>query len=435
MKKMKVGSYVGLGFIGIILIVGLICAGSIVETVEKGTYQVKQAAISGEMSAKMTPGLWFQNFGDIDTWPKAETYFFTHDNDTKGDVDEDTSIEVRFNDGSMCKISGTLRIILPTTESDAISLVTDRGHKTYVDLQEKLIKPTVRNVLRSTANLMSARESYSEKRLDFITWTRDQIENGVYKTEEEIKEVEDLVTGEKTWKKVKKIRTHEGTPLYEANPMKDTGIVLANFEIKSFVYEEKVRNQIAAQQEARMAVETAKAKAEEAKQEELKAVAEGKKNVAIAKYEKEQEKVKAVVDAQKAKEVEELNAERDKNVAVIAGNKRKEVAQLDRDAAKLKKEELILLGEGESERKRLVLEADGALEQKLAAIVEMNRDAMDAMAKRPVPANYFAGSGGNGTTGSSGYDEEMVRVLKLMNMQLVKGLNIDMEVQGMHPKQ
>ena len=33
------------------------------ETVEKGTYQVKQAAVSGSMSAKMTPGLWIQMFG------------------------------------------------------------------------------------------------------------------------------------------------------------------------------------------------------------------------------------------------------------------------------------------------------------------------------------------------------------------------------------
>ena len=266
---MKIGKYVGLGFIGVLLIVGLICAGSIVETVEKGTYQVKQAAISGEMSAKMTPGLWMQNFGDIDPWPKAETYFFTHDNDTKGDVDEDTSIEVRFNDGSMCKISGTLRIILPTTEADALKLVTERGHKTYADVQEKLIKPTLRNVLRSTANLMSARESYSEKRLDFITWSRDQIENGVYKTKAETKQVEDLVTGEKTWKEVKTIRTNnDGTPMYEHNPMDNTGIVLANFEIKSFVYEKKVQVQISAQQEARMAVETAKAEAEKAKQGE-----------------------------------------------------------------------------------------------------------------------------------------------------------------------
>ena len=424
---MKAGKIVGLSFIGIILIVGIICAGSIVETVEKGTYQIKQAAISGEMSAKMTPGLWFQNFGDIDTWPKAETYFFTHDNDTKGDVDEDTSIEVRFNDGSVCKISGTLRIIMPTTEQDAISLVVDRGHKTYRDLQEKLIKPTVRNVLRSTANLMSARESYSEKRLDFITWTRDQIEKGVYKTKEEVKQVEDLVTGEKTYKQVKVILTDEaGNALHEANPIKGTGIVLANFEIKNFVYESKVRDQISKQQEARMAVETAKAKAEEAKQEELKAVAEGKMNVAKAKYEKEQVKIQAVVDAQKEKEVQELNAARDKNVAVIAGEKRKAVALLDRDAAELKKQELILLGEGEAKRKRLVLEADGALEQKLLAYKEVNQFYANAIKNYQgnwVPTTVLGGSSGTG-----GEMNGAQALINLLTVKTAHDLSLDMSV-------
>lgn len=430
-KKLGLKSYVGMAFVGALVLIGLICLPQLVDTVEKGTYQIKQAAISGEMSAKMTPGLWGQWFGDIDVWPVGETYFFTHDNDTKGDVDADTSIEVRFNDGSMCKISGTLRIVMPRTESDALRLVTERGHKTYPDVQEKLIKPTVRNVLRSTANLMSARESYSEKRLDFITWARDQIEKGVYKTKAETKQVEDLVTGEKTWKEVKIIKTEDnikgGVPLHEANPMENTGILLKNFEIKSFVYEKKVQVQISAQQEARMAVETAKAEAEKAKQGELKAIAEGKMKVATAKYEKEQDKVRAVVEAQKEKEVLELNAERDKNVAVIAGNQRKEVATLDRDAARLKKEELILLGEGQAEKKKLVLAADGALEQKLEAIVTMNRDAMTALAKRPVPSTYFAG--GSGENGA-GYDDELTKTIKMINVNMLRALKLDMEVKS-----
>jgi regulator of protease activity HflC (stomatin/prohibitin superfamily) len=426
---MSIKKMVVLSFICVFLLVGIVCSGKILETVEKGTYQIKQAAISGTMDAKMTPGMWLQNFGDIDVWPKAETYFFTHDNDTKGDSDTDTSIEVRFNDGSVCKISGTLRIILPNTKDEALNLVTQRGHKTYKDVQEKLIKPTLRNVLRSTANLMSARESYSEKRLDFTNWARDQIEKGVYQTKEETKQVEDLVTGEKTWKLVKTILTDgSGKPLHEDNPMLGTGIELKNFEIKSFVYEKKVQTQISAQQEARMAVETAKAEAEKAKQGELKAIAEGKMKVATAKYEKEQDKVRAVVEAQKDKEVFELNAARDKNVAVIAGEQRKEVATLDRDAAKLKKEELILLGQGEAERKKLVLAADGALEQKLKAVVQMNRDAMDALSKRAVPTNYFAGGGEGGKGGS--YDDELLKTVRMMNIQMTKQLNLDTTIKG-----
>ena len=49
----------------------------------------------------------------------------------------------------------------------------------------------------------------------------------------------------------------DGNILYEANPMKGTGIEIANFEIKTFIYEKNVREQIEEQQKARMAVETA----------------------------------------------------------------------------------------------------------------------------------------------------------------------------------
>ena len=96
-------------------------------TVESGTYHIKQAAITGTMTAKMQPGMYGLFFGGNEEWPKAETYYFTSEKDTKDDIDEDLSIEVRFNDGSLANISGTIRIILPTSEEEAIGLTTDYG--------------------------------------------------------------------------------------------------------------------------------------------------------------------------------------------------------------------------------------------------------------------------------------------------------------------
>ena len=413
---MSVKQYVITGFVAVLIIIGLVCASSIIETVDKGTYQIKQAAITGKMSAKMVPGVWLQMFGDIDPWPKAETFFFTADKDGKDDTDVDMSIEVRFNDGSLCKVSGTARVLLPTTEQDAIALVTERGHKTYGDLEQKLILPTVRNVLRSTANLMSARESYGEKRADFINWARDQIENGLYDTDETIAEVEDLITGEKVRKAVKVIRKDKnGLPVYQYNPLRETGIRLDNFEIKVFNYERKVQEQIAKQQEARMNVETAKAKAEEAKQDELKAIAEGKKNVAIAKYEKEQEKIKAVVDAQKDKEVAELQAE-----------KKLEVAKLEKAAAAETKQANILEGEGLAEKKRLILQADGALQQKLDTYATVNRYYADAI--KNYQGNWVPTVTMGESNGVAGNGAE--QLIKMLSVKTAKDLALDMNIQG-----
>lgn len=404
---------IGIAIIAIIAIVGLLCGAYLVETVEKGTYQIKQAAISGNMSAKMTPGLWFQLFGDIEPWPKAETFFFTSDKDEGKDIDQ--SIEVRFVDGSLCNISGTLRIILPTSEQQAIALTTIRGHKTYKDLESKLILPTVRNVLRLTANLMTARDSYASKRADFITFARDQIVNGMYQTTTVERKIKDLISGEMVTKTFKVIKTIDGkpgsAPLYHLNPLKNTGITLANFEIKKFVYDEKVRKQIATQQEALMAVETAKAKAQEAEQNKLTIEAQGKADVAKARYEKEQEKIRAVVDAEKEKEVQ-----------VIAATRRKEVAILDKEAAAEKKQEQILLGEGEAERKRLVLAADGALEKKLATYERVMNVWADAYSKRKVPSVMMGGGNGKDV------DANALSMSEVMSLMAMKQLGLDLTV-------
>jgi len=400
---------VGIILIFIVIIFGLIIGKSIVETVEKGTYQVKQAAVTGKMSAKMTPGLWFQLFGDIEPWPKAETFFFTADKVEGAKIDQ--SIEVRYVDGSLCNISGTLRIVMPTLQSQAIALTTERGHKTYRDLEQKLILPTVRNVLRLTANLMTAKDSYSTMRADFITWARDQIMNGMYVTTSEERKIKDLISGEmvtKTFKVIK--RDVVGNPIYQKNPLADTGILLVNFEIKKFVYEDKVNKQIATQQEALMAVATAKAKAQEAEQNKLTLEAQGKANVAKARYEEEQVKVRAVVVAQREKEVQ-----------VIGAEQRKDVAKLDKEAAELKKQEQILLGQGEAERKRLVLAADGALKQKLETYENVMGVWADAHSKRLVPTVIMGGS--KGPT-----DGDSLSMSEVISLMAVKQLGLDFSI-------
>ena len=90
-----------IGVAGICAIIAIIIAitlgNKIAETNVKGFYQIKQAAFTGKMTSKMTPGMWCQCFGDITTWPKSETMFFTSDEDEGGGSNP---ISVRFVDGS-----------------------------------------------------------------------------------------------------------------------------------------------------------------------------------------------------------------------------------------------------------------------------------------------------------------------------------------------
>jgi regulator of protease activity HflC (stomatin/prohibitin superfamily) len=424
-KAFDAGKKKALTILIVCLLASIFLAPKIVNTVKKGTYQIKQTAIFGNMYAKMEPGLWSQWWGDIDTWNKAFTFYFTHDADTKYDSPKNLSIEIRFVDGSKCDMSGTARVLMPTIGQLAINLVTEHGYANEKEVQYKLILPTIRNVLRMTANMMTAQESYSSKRIDFNNWARDQIENGLYQTMDEEREVVDPISGEIVHKTFKIIKTVDGKPgsppLYMANPLEGTGITLKNFEIKSFEYKDKVKAQISKQQEALMAVATAITEAKKAEQQKLTIEAQGKAKVAQAKYEEEQTKVRAVVVAERNKEVHELDAARDKAVAVIAGEKRKEVAKLDKDAAKLKKEELILLGQGEATRKKLVLAADGALEKKLATYEQVMGVWAKAFSKRPVPTVMMGG-------GKSGVDGDAIAMSDVLSLMALKQLGLDLSI-------
>jgi len=387
----------------------------IFSTVDSGTYHIKQAAITGTMTAKMVPGMYGLLFGSNEIWPKAETYYFTADRDTREDVAEDLSIEVRFNDGSIARISGTIRVILPNNEEEAIELVTKSGYRSYRALRDKLILPTLRNAIRNTANLMSSRESYSTNRSDFVNWSWDQIQNGVYETEEESRMVADEITGEEIKRTFKVIRKDgSGNIIRGKNPLLETGINLANFEVKQFRYSSAVSQQIETQQKAFMAVATAVAEAKQAEQEKIKVEAQGKKEVTIAKYEKEQEKIRAVTDAEKDKRVAELKAE--KELAV---------ARLERQAAGETKQKFILLGEGEAARKKLVMAADGALKQKLEAWLQSQQYWAQAYQSRAVPSYYIAGGGDKGA-GSP--DMQSQQFMSFINAMMAKQLGLDLEI-------
>jgi len=388
-----------LGLIGLVVaVIGVLFVGcQCFNTVDRGSYHIKQAAVSGQMTAIMTPGVYARNFGDIQVWPKADTFYFTKDAD-EGDK-KDQSITVRFVDGSTAQISGTVRISMPTNEAEAVSLVTTSGYKSFDDLQHNLILKVVRNALMLTANTMTARESYAEKRNDYVFWAWDQIQNGIYETEESTKEVVDATTGEKSSKTFKIIkRDKDGKPMYQASPLKGTGIIVSNFEIKDIAYSKTVEDQISEQQKASMSVATAKAEALKAEQDKLKIEAEGKAKVATAQYEQEQEKIKEVVQAQK----------------------RLEVAKLDKESAALKKAKDILEGEGEAEKRKLIMSADGALSQKLNAWVEVNKVYATEFAKQKWAPDIQMGNSSGSNTAQA--------MIDLLTTKTARDLGLDLNM-------
>jgi hypothetical protein len=398
----------------IALIVAVSIGGNAFEDVPAGKYQVRQQWVTGNMDAKMTPGMWKQ-FGTIMEFPLARTFYGTADNDGAGDSEDDKSVTVRYADGSEASISFTARAEMPKTTAEAIALVKIHSFRSYEEVENKLLLPVFRRALRSTATLMTARESYSEKRNDFLVWTWDQVQNGPYITKATERTVIDPLSGEEVTRTFQEIVLDEhGNKTHAQNPLKGKGIYLDNFEIKDFNYLGKVNEQIVTQQEAMMNIATAKAKSQEAEQEAIRLASVGKAAVVKAKYEKEVQKVMAVTEALKNKEVAELKAEQEYQVAILA----------KKSAAETKAKD-ILLGQGEAERKRLVMAADGALKQKLDAYVTVQKNwatAIQNYSGNWVPTTVLGGSG----AGESGNGAQTM--IDLLTVKTAKDLQLDTDV-------
>ena len=415
----------------VLLLVVYFFSKQLVTYVESGTYQVKQSWIDGKVSATMNPG-WYLKLGDIYIWPIAETFYFTKGQDSRYDTKDDHSVIVQFNEGSDCNVSGTCRVTLPRNSQEATDLIVKHGYRSWEDLKYKLVQPQVRLALVLSANQMTARESYSEKRADFVTMTADQLLNGLYAYDEVEKEVEDPVTGKKVLRTVKVFKKDEhGAPIRRGNPFKLVGVIVDNFEVRGWHYSPKVIEQIGKQQQAYMDIQTAIANAQKAEQDRITAEAEGKAKVAKARYEQETVKAQEVVKAQKDKEVAELGALRDKQVAETAGNRDLQVAMLNARAAEQRKLAAILEAEGASRATKMKMEADNYRAMEIQATIDIQRAWADAYAKKPVPV-IFNGRSGD-TSGSDPSGQNVSSVQSMVDLILLNTLQSNPNLMKMRP--
>ena len=389
-----------LGLIGVVLalLVGLLMLHSLVGTNNAGFIAVRQAAGTGKLTAYTTAGMYPRMFGDVTVYKQSDIIYFSK-HDAEGGSKDD-SVEVRFNDGATAQVTGNVRIDLPADPEKILAI-----HKVFRSY-DSLVKDTVRQVIGEstilTAALMTTEESYTTKRAEFSQMVDDQIRNGVYLTEAKSIEVKDKASGETVIKNVVSIQRDEnGLPLRKESPFAKYGIRVSQAIVKEIDYAPEVVKQIESKQQALQQVVSAKANAEKAIQDRLTAEEVGRKNVAVAKYEQEVKKATAVTQAEQSFEVSKLNRSTEEQ------NKAANIAK----------------GEGEGEYRRKVMQADGALQQKLDAYVKTQQAWAEAFAnsKNPVVPGVVMG-GGNGGNGNNA----ALNLMEVMGVKAAKDLALDL---------
>lgn len=294
----------------------VVSLGKIGEDVKNETIVVNQYPFTGNMEYWTSPGFHWQWWGKTTTYYKTQQLWFG--SDSESGEQQGNPIPVIFNDASDGMIYGSLRVKLPTDPKFLARIQTD--YNGMDRLMNDLVRPTVTKVIYASGPLMSAFESYAEKKNDLIEYITDQLNNGVYKTAVKQTKVTDAITGEEKTVKIATLIPDSlsagGYKRSESSPFAYYGLEIGQVAVSKIAYSDKVNSQIARQQEANMLIATSKAQAAAAQQESIRAEEEGKAIAMKAKW--EQEKIKAV---------EVTKAEQEYEVARLSALKAKEDAK------------------------------------------------------------------------------------------------------------
>lgn len=315
--NIKHGFLALMGIVGVFLI---IFAFQIFGTNDAGYYQVKQAAVNGNMTIIKEPGVFWKMFGTTHEYKISDNYNFS----------KDDTINVRFSDAATADVSGAIKFRLSLDEKIMQRLHQDfRG---YDAVQHELIRQVVAAALKQTATFFRAEEVYSTRRSEFINLINDQIREGIYATTYSENFAKDEDGNSFLKRNVNITHDKDGNPVIaDESAFKAYGIEIIQFVINDIDFDDKTDELIAKRKEAEQEKVVAKANAERAKQDAITATENGKAKIAEAEAVALVKKKTAVIQAEQEKEIAEQNAMKaieEKKAIIAKGEAEAEAAKL-----------------------------------------------------------------------------------------------------------
>lgn len=363
----------------------------------------------GKQFVQYAPGVYYAGFFAKErSWPNQISVSYqadAPDMDLKDGTIEIGKQTIRFGgDATSANISGIVQYILPMDEKEMIDM--HNAHRTPQSLVQKRLAPYTKECLQSSAQLMSSEAHYSGGRAQMAQDFSDQLKNGVFILKTVDKVVYDSLEKEnKRVYETNPLTDKNGNPKRKVSSIKEYGVTVADAAITDVDYEERVDNMLAKKIDASTKASVAKQELLTAQQQQLTAKAKGEQKLVEIEYQQKQEQTKQVVAAQTKVEVAKQDMEQQRIQAQAA----------DLEARKIK-----TLADAEAYAKQRVMQADGALDKKLAAYKEVQRfwaDAFKGYQGNVVP--YYQSGGGNGGNGAFNF-------MELMGAKAAKDLSLEL---------
>jgi hypothetical protein len=368
---------------------------------------------TGEQIVQFAPGIFYAGFfAKEKAWPNQISVTYQ---DASAQLEiEDNGIEVgqimvRFSDATTANVKGITQFILPSDEKEMILI--HNTHRTPQSLVVKRLAPYTKECLQSSAQLMSSEKHYGGGRAQMSQDFMDQLKDGVYllKTEENI--VFDSLEREPKRVYQTKVQYDKKTnaPKRKLSSIKEYGITVADAAITDVDYEDQVDEKLKKIIDAVTKSSISKQELMTAQQQTLTAKAKGEQALVEIEYQQKQEQTRQVVEAETKVKV----AEQEKLQQRVAY-----------DASILEAKKIKELADAQAYARAKIMRADGALELKLKAQVEVQKVWAEAFSKYTgaiVP--QFQTGGGSATNGALNF-------MDIMTAKTAKDFALDMRNQA-----
>jgi regulator of protease activity HflC (stomatin/prohibitin superfamily) len=402
-------------------------------------FQTHIRTIFGEEKVATEVGYATKWFGRATPWKQAQTVQFMAPANAENMSDDFSSNVVGYKIVFLGNVDGDVeastRFRLPQGEQ---FLKIAREYRNPDNFVQTALIPAIKETLQSTASLMSADDYFAGARSEFGSEFENQLRQGQYLTKR--KEVErktvrgrnqtagasvgtgvDGVDDENRRSDfvTEKLQDADGKPLRKQQQFIGMGVDVVEARITNIDPNPLYKQRMVKVQTA--LADLAVARQDRLKEEEQKLLvtARGEKQVEEKRQETLRDQIEQTTKAQTAKQLAIINATREQESAQIAKLTSDELLQKARIDAQATK----TLADAEAYAKKAVIEADGALQQKLDALVKINHVWADAASKAPVPSVMMGGSG-DGT----GRQTEIGQLMQIMAAKAAKDLSVDMSV-------
>lgn len=365
---------------------------------------------TGEQIVQFAPGIFYAGFfAKEKEWPNQISVTY-QEAVPKLEI-EDNGIEVgqimiRFSDATTADVRGITQFILPSDEKEMILI--HNTHRTPQSLVVKRLAPYTKECLQSSAQLMSSEKHYGGGRAQMAQDFLDQLKEGVYLLVTEENVVYDSLEMEKKRVYQTEIQFDKktSTPKRKLSSIKEYGITVADAAITDVDYENKVDEKLVKIIDAVTKSSISKQELMTAQQQTLTAKAKGEQALVEIEYQQKQEQTKQVVEAQTKVKV----AEQDKLQQKIAY-----------EGSILEAKKIKELADANAYARQRIMQADGALEMKLKAQVEVQKVWAEAFSKYTGAVVPQIQTGGGATTNGA------LNFMDIMTAKTAKDFALDLK--------